>query len=89
MKLSREFVRDGEAVSVQVERVEGDRFRVRVSERVYEYDARALPDGGVRCRAKRTARSSAGSRLDVPHACICAGVRPRISSEVISTSCSS
>ena len=48
MKLSREFVRDGEAVSVQVERVEGDRFRVRVGERVYEYDARALPDGGVR-----------------------------------------
>ena len=48
MKLSREFVRDGEAVSVQVERVEGDRFRVRVGEHVYEYDARALPDGGVR-----------------------------------------
>lgn len=48
MKLSREFVRDGAAVSVQVERVEGDRFRVRVGEHVYEYDARALPDGGVR-----------------------------------------
>ena len=48
MKLSREFVRDGEVVSVQVERVEGDRFRVRVGEHVYEYDARAMPDGGVR-----------------------------------------
>ena len=32
MKLSREFVRDGEAVAVQVERVEGDRFRVRVGD---------------------------------------------------------
>ena len=48
MKLSREFVRDGEAVAVQVERVEGDRFRVRVGDQVYEYDARAMPDGGVR-----------------------------------------
>ncbi len=48
MKLSREFVRDGEAVAVQVERVEGDRFRVRVGDKVYDYDARALPDGGVR-----------------------------------------
>jgi acetyl-CoA/propionyl-CoA carboxylase biotin carboxyl carrier protein len=48
MKLSREFVRDGEAVAVQVERVEGDRFRVRVGDKVYDYDARAMPDGGVR-----------------------------------------
>ena len=48
MKLSREFVRDGEAVAVQVERVEGDRFRVRVGDQVYDYDARAMPDGGVR-----------------------------------------
>ncbi len=48
MKLSREFVRDGEPVAVQVERVEGDRFRVRVGDSVYDYDARALPDGGVR-----------------------------------------
>ena len=48
MKLSREFVRDGEVVAVQVERVEGDRFRVRVGDQVYDYDARALPDGGVR-----------------------------------------
>ena len=55
MKLSREFVRDGEAVSVQVERVEGDRFRVRVGERVYEYDARALPDGGVRLQQRQHA----------------------------------
>ena len=45
MKLSREFMRDGESVSVQVERVEGDLFRVRVGDNVYEYDARALPDG--------------------------------------------
>jgi len=48
MKLSREFVRDGDAVAVQVERLEGDRFRVRVGDKVYEYDACALPDGGVR-----------------------------------------
>ena len=44
MKLSREFVRDGETVAVQVERVEGERYRVRVGEAVYEYVARALPD---------------------------------------------
>lgn len=50
MKLSREFVRDGETVAVQVERVEGERYRVRVGEAVYEYVARALPDGGVRLR---------------------------------------
>lgn len=48
MKLSRAFVRDGEAVSVQVERLDGDRFRVRVGDQAYEYSARALPDGGVR-----------------------------------------
>ena len=48
MKLSREFVRDGETVGVQVERIEGNRFRVRVGDQTYEYDARAMPDGGVR-----------------------------------------
>ena len=48
MKLTREFVRDGENVAVTVERVEGDRYRVRVGENVYEYDARPLTDGGVR-----------------------------------------
>jgi biotin carboxyl carrier protein len=48
MKVTREFVRAGEAVTVQVEHVDGDRFRVRVGANVYEYDARALPDGGVR-----------------------------------------
>jgi biotin carboxyl carrier protein len=48
MKLSREFVRDGETVAVQVESLDGDRFRVRVGDNSYEYDARALADGGVR-----------------------------------------
>ncbi|MAD33992.1 MAG: hypothetical protein CMJ88_09560 [Planctomycetes bacterium] len=52
MKLSREFMRDGESVSVQVERVEGDLFRVRVGDNAYEYDARALPDGGVQLRQR-------------------------------------
>ena len=48
MKLSREFVRDGETVAVQVESIDGNRFRVRVGDNSYEYDARALADGGVR-----------------------------------------
>lgn len=48
MKLSREFVRDGETVAVHVESIDGDRFRVRVGDKSYEYDARALADGGVR-----------------------------------------
>ena len=48
MKLSREFVRDGETVAVQVESIDGNRFRVRVGDNSYEYDARALADAGVR-----------------------------------------
>lgn len=48
MKVTREFVRGGEVVGVQVEHLEGDRFRVRIGDNVYEYDARALADGGVR-----------------------------------------
>ena len=48
MKISREFVRDGEPVVVQVEHIEGDRYRVRIGEELHDYDARALADGGVR-----------------------------------------
>jgi len=48
MKLSREFVRSGETVVVHVESLEGDRYRVRVGDNLYVYDARALADGGVR-----------------------------------------
>lgn len=48
MKLTREFVRDGETVKVLLERIEGDRYRVRVGDNSYEYDARPLSDGGVR-----------------------------------------
>jgi len=48
MKLSREFVRGGDTVAVVVESIEGDRYRVRVGDQTYEYDARALADGGVR-----------------------------------------
>ena len=48
MKLQRQFVRDGETVAVSAERVEGDRWRVRVGDRVYEVDALPVGDGGVR-----------------------------------------
>lgn len=48
MKISREFVRDGETVVVTVDYVDGDCYRVRVGDKSYEYDARALADGGVR-----------------------------------------
>lgn len=59
MKLSREFVRDGETVAVHVESLAGDRYRVRVGDNTYEYDARALADGGV--RIQRLGDSSVGS----------------------------
>lgn len=67
MKLSREFVRDGEIVAVQVESIDGDRFRVRVGDNSYEYDARALADGGVRIQklgdgSKGSAAYGAGSQ---------------------------
>jgi len=67
MKLSREFVRDGETVAVHVESIEGDRYRVRVGEHIYEYDARALADGGVRIQrlgedAKGSVAYGAGSQ---------------------------
>lgn len=48
MKTSREFVRDGKPVSVSAERIDGDRWRVRVGDKVYEFRAQALGDGGVR-----------------------------------------
>lgn len=48
MKLRREFVRDGETVTVIAERLDGDRWRVRVGETVLELEAQALGDGGVR-----------------------------------------
>jgi len=48
MKMTREFVRDGETVAVKVEHLEGHRYRVLVGDKAYEYDARALGDGGVR-----------------------------------------
>ena len=51
MKLSREFVRDGETVGVQVERIEGDRFRVRVGDNTYEYDQKGIPFLGALGRA--------------------------------------
>lgn len=57
MKLSREFVRDGETVAVQVESLGGDQYRVRVGDQVYEYDARALADGGVRIQQSGSVRA--------------------------------
>ncbi len=48
MKTSTEYVRDGKPVAVSAERIDGDRWRVRVGDRIYEYRAQALGDGGVR-----------------------------------------
>ncbi|MCA8952412.1 MAG: hypothetical protein KDE27_23075 [Planctomycetes bacterium] len=48
MKLRREFVRDGETVTVTAEHVAGDRWRVHVGDNVLELEAQALGDGGVR-----------------------------------------
>ncbi|MFK7742696.1 MAG: acetyl-CoA carboxylase biotin carboxyl carrier protein subunit [Planctomycetota bacterium] len=64
MKLSREYVRDGETVAVRAEHLEGDIYRVQVGDAVYEYDARALPGGGVRLqRRTASAGSSAGAAV--------------------------
>jgi acetyl-CoA/propionyl-CoA carboxylase biotin carboxyl carrier protein len=48
VKVVREFERDGGTVVVSAEHVGGDRWRVRVGDRVYDYDARSLGAGGVR-----------------------------------------
>jgi biotin carboxyl carrier protein len=48
MKITREFVRDGKAVAVTAEFIEGDRWRVRVGDAVHEFHAKPLGDGGLR-----------------------------------------
>jgi biotin carboxyl carrier protein len=48
MKLQKQFVRGGETVAVTAEHVAGDRWRVRVGDAVYDVDALAVGDGGVR-----------------------------------------
>lgn len=48
MKVTREFVRDGKTVVVTAQRIEGDRWRVRVGDTTYEFAAVPLGDGGVR-----------------------------------------
>lgn len=69
MKMTREFVREGEAVAVVLESIEGDCYRVRVGDQSYEYDARALADGGVRLQrlASGDGGSEAGSRGSVAY----------------------
>ncbi|MFN7587412.1 MAG: biotin/lipoyl-containing protein [Planctomycetota bacterium] len=51
MKITREFVRDGKTVAVTAEFLEGDRWRVRIGDTVYEYEAKALGDGGVKLQS--------------------------------------
>ncbi len=48
MKLRRDFVRGDEKVIVVAERLDGDKWRVRVGDDVLELEAQALGDGGVR-----------------------------------------
>lgn len=48
MKVQRQFVRDGQTVAVSAERIDGDRWRVRIGERSFEVDALSVGDGGVR-----------------------------------------
>jgi biotin carboxyl carrier protein len=47
MKTTREFVRGDQTVKVTAEALGGDRWRVRVGERIYELAAAAMADGGV------------------------------------------
>ena len=48
MKTNKEYLRSGKSVAVSAEHVAGDRWRVRVGDKVYEYHAQSLGDGGVR-----------------------------------------
>jgi biotin carboxyl carrier protein len=48
MKVQKQFVRDGETVTVVAEHVAGARWRVRVGEQVHELDALPVGEGGVR-----------------------------------------
>ena len=48
MKVRREFVRDGETVSVTAERLDGDNWRIHIGDRVLDVVAQALGCGGVR-----------------------------------------
>ncbi|MEO6597827.1 MAG: biotin/lipoyl-containing protein [Planctomycetota bacterium] len=48
MKLSKEYLRDGEPIAVTAEWLEGDRWRVRVGGEAREFFAQALGCGGVR-----------------------------------------
>ena len=48
MRVRKEYMRNGEAVSVTAERLDGDNWRVRIGERVLELTAHALGDGGIR-----------------------------------------
>ncbi|MCA8973719.1 MAG: hypothetical protein KDC98_03310 [Planctomycetes bacterium] len=48
MKVRKEFVRDGETVAVMAERIDGDRWRVRVGDRALEVLALPIGDGGIR-----------------------------------------
>lgn len=48
MRITREFVRGGKTVAVTAERLDGERWRVRVGDAVHEYDVHPLGDGGLR-----------------------------------------
>jgi acetyl-CoA/propionyl-CoA carboxylase biotin carboxyl carrier protein len=67
MKISREFVRDGETVKVVAEHIEGDAWRVHVGDAVLEYTATARSDGGVRLQ-QTGAQSKAVVAYAVPAA---------------------
>lgn len=66
MKINREFVRDGEAVKVTAELLEGDRWRVRVGDAVHEYRAQPLGDGGVRIAAAEAGSARAFVAFGTP-----------------------
>jgi len=48
MKLRRDYVRNGETVSITAELIEGNRWRVRVGERTLELTALPIGDCGLR-----------------------------------------
>lgn len=50
MTYSRDFVRDGARLRVQLKSLEGHRYQVQVGDQRYEVEAWALPDGRVRFR---------------------------------------
>ncbi len=62
MTYSRDFVRDGHRLRVQLKPLKGHRYQVQVGDQRYEVEAWALPDGRVRFRLDGRDHEACGAR---------------------------